>query len=447
MEMAQVLSRVSPTFCPVKWRHASVNLAAGLIKTCCHHPFRRKSLNDGLAFNDHPDDRTVRAALAAGDRPAECQGCWEVEDLGHRSDRLYWSGHVWMTEALEQTPGPVPAAALPPTWLELNFSPLCQLKCSYCNPLVSSSWYQEVRQHGSYPTRQPHNDFSWFKNQGQDPYQEQDPEFRAVFDAWFKEIYPGIRLLTLTGGEPLLAKEFMPMLEWVRNNANRHLEISINSNCSLPAPLWDRFVDLAEEVTRPGRLKNLFLHPSLDTWGPGAEYIRHGLNLKLFDRNVRAYLRRTNGHLVVNCTLNNLSLHGLRDYWSWILDLKREFGSTRMLSSTAELLMSPRWQRLDLLPESHQIHLIELLEFMESHFREDGTGFTGAEIQSVRRALDFMRVPQDPERRRDDLADFHRFFQEHDRRRRTDLRATFPQMRDFFDLAEKASRRPEAEAL
>jgi hypothetical protein len=53
----------------------------------------------------------------------------------------------------------------------------------------------------------------------------------------------------------------------------------------------------------------------------------------------------------------------------------------------------------------------------------------------MRRDIDWMRegCNLDPEYVKLQQADFYRFFTEHDKRRKTDFLATFPEMREFWN--------------
>lgn len=64
--------------------------------------------------------------------------------------------------------------------------------------------------------------------------------------------------------------------------------------------------------------------------------------------------------------------------------------------------------------------------------------FKDYELSRLDRVIAWMREGQnmDPELLKSRKADFHRFFNEHDRRRGTDFLKTFPEMRSFWNECE-----------
>ena len=73
----------------------------------------------------------------------------------------------------------------------------------------------------------------------------------------------------------------------------------------------------------------------------------------------------------------------------------------------------------------------ENLETPERPFQ----GFKDYEVQRLRRDIDWMREGSklDYDYIKLQRADFYRFFSEHDKRRGTDFKSTFPQMREFWN--------------
>jgi hypothetical protein len=66
-------------------------------------------------------------------------------------------------------------------------------------------------------------------------------------------------------------------------------------------------------------------------------------------------------------------------------------------------------------------------------------GFKDYEVQRLERDIAWMRSGQGQDHSRA-KADFHRFFAEHDRRRGTDFRKTFPEMATWWHECEYYAR-------
>lgn len=430
----RVLDKISSSFCTVKWKHATLNLGSGAVKSCCHLPFRKFSPDNSknsFQLHDTVLDREERALMLDGQRPKDCSYCWWIEDQGHFSDRLIWSSRSWMFPYSEVIGKKATNKAEAPSWLELNFSNVCNLKCSYCSPIFSTKWLQEIKENGPYPTTPQHNDMSYLQGVELDEKFD-NTNLMNQFWPWFEDIYPDLRLLKITGGEPFLSPHTLKILHWVLQNPNPQLNVSINSNLSIPEQTWNQFIDLTQKIHTQKSAEKLYLYPSIDCFGPRAEYIRYGLDFRLFRAHVEDYLTRTNGHVFFLCTLNNLALGGLEELWMYLLELKKKFGARgRRVSITTEVLMSPNWQNINILPESFQKYIQQTIDFAQKHKGESLEQFSSFEVQGLVRALDMMKVPN--QQLISSRKNFYHFFTEHDRRRGTNLRHTFPEMIDFFD--------------
>ena len=87
------LNQVSPSFCLAKWLQVTMHLHSGHNHSC-HHPATHKTPLEELKFNPSALHNTCfkkdqRLKMKSGARPAECQYCWNIEDLGQNyfSDR------------------------------------------------------------------------------------------------------------------------------------------------------------------------------------------------------------------------------------------------------------------------------------------------------------------------------------------------------------------------
>jgi hypothetical protein len=127
--------------------------------------------------------------------------------------------------------------------------------------------------------------------------------------------------------------------------------------------------------------------------------------------------------------MNNLSVTGFLPLMKWILDLRRRHSKTyQRVWFDTPVLRQPAWQSLQTLPESYAAKLEQARDFMSANLETESDpfhGFKDYEVQRLERDIDWMRssAPQPTA-----LADFYRFFNEHDQRRGTDFEQTFPEM-------------------
>ena len=161
----QMKQDLGPALCLAKWKQVSFHLPTGLNNSCYHPPLHQISVEDlkrtgGIHNTAHKKQQ--RKLMLAGQRPAECQYCWNMEDLGQLSDRHYRSGEPWAAvdfETIKNSTGDEDAI---PSYVEVNFNHACNLSCSYCSPQFSSSWAAEGERSGADPTSKPHNDPAHF---------------------------------------------------------------------------------------------------------------------------------------------------------------------------------------------------------------------------------------------------------------------------------------------
>jgi hypothetical protein len=137
--------------------------------------------------------------------------------------------------------------------------------------------------------------------------------------------------------------------------------------------------------------------------------------------------------------MNNLSVLGLQRQLEWILELRKLYSKTyhRVWFDTP-LLRQPRWQSLQILPPVYASVLERVADWMELNLEtaEDPFhGFKDYEVQRMRRDIDWMKqgCNLDTEYVKLQRADFFRFFNEHDKRRKTNFLEIFPEMQEFWN--------------
>ena len=451
--MKQRLDTVSPSLCLAKWKQVSLHLTTGMNNSCYHPPLHRIpieeiAVNPG-ALHNTAHKKEQRGMMLQGQRPAECQYCWNMEDLGEMSDRHYRSGEPWAAIDFDRIAASTgDEDDVIPSYVEVNFNNACNLACSYCSPQFSSTWQQEVERHGGYPTKVVHNDPSHFRGERRPiPARESNPYVDAFWQ-WWPELYPELVHFRMTGGEPLMDKNTYRVFDYVLANANPRLHLNVTSNFSVEEKLWQKYKDYVKRLTEEEHVEHFMQFVSLDGWGPQAEYMRHGLDFNLLWDRVNQFLaevpRRSSLTFIV--TMNNLSVTSLDSLFSGILGLRKIYNDTyQRVWFDTPVLRKPEWQSLQLLPESYVDRLETIWAWMIRHAETDDNrlkGFKDFEIARLDRDIAWMRAGQDldADQVRAHKADFYRFFAEHDRRRGTDFLQTFPEMSAWWKECEYHAR-------
>lgn len=434
------LDGVSPSFCLAKWYQVTLHLHNGLNHSC-HHPRTHKISKDEIARNPSAlhntfFKKTVRKEMLDGKRPKECAYCWAVEDLktADFSDRIQKSADSWAHPLLEKTSSLPWDADVLPTYLEVSFSNLCNFKCAYCYPQTSSSIWNEIETFGNYSAR-PDTSLQLLRESGRAPIPEAENPYIEAFWKWFPELKNSLQVLRVTGGEPLMSKGTFKLLETLKEDPAPNLELMINSNLGVSERMVDKMIDELRELVVRKAVKQVGVFTSIDTWGPDAEYIRFGLNLELFQRNLKRLLTQLpEASLTFMCTFNLLSVPRFRDFLDYILQLKGEFQTAERpgrIFLDISMLKNPEFLSAQYLPAEFDPMLEECHQLMRSHHddRRIGATFHFLEINKMTRLIAWIKSG----RRTQFAPEFFDFCAEYDRRKDTNFAATFPSLAKYYE--------------
>ena len=437
-DLLQGLNSVSPSFCLAKWYSVSLHLPTGKTHSCYHPPAHNIPLEelaatpDALHNTKHKKEQ--RAKMLAGERPKECEFCWALEDQDNMSDRAYRSKDVYengLIELAQVEENPKPR------YLEVNFNQACNLKCAYCSPHLSTEWHKEVKKYGAYELDGfKHNDPLWVDGLGIN--NAPDSPYVQAFWEYFPEVYPTLKTFRMTGGEPLMDKNTFKVFDYVKNNPSDKLHLSITSNCSPPKGQWTKFISSLKEITDADAIDHFMLYCSLDSWGTQAEYIRHGLDFEELHKNITQYLGESSKHsLTFIITANLLSLPGWLDYIKNILKLRQTYNTDRQLIwFDTPMLHDPKWMSMKLATPAMLQPLLDSIEYMEANKETVDNrfkGFKDFEVDKVRRLYEWASEPLNTDDALRAKRNFDLFFKQHDLRRNTNIRQTFPELKNFIE--------------
>ena len=385
--------------------------------------------------------------MLKGVRPPECQYCWNVEDLGpeHYSDRSSKSHESWAKPFLKETANMVGVENVNPTYVEVSFSNVCNLKCSYCSPAFSSSWMEEIQSEGAYPTSDNFNNLHWLRKEGKlpIPHREHNPYVDA-FWKWFPDLYKTLQVFRITGGEPLLTKDTFKVLDYINNNPRPELELAINSNGCVPDKLFDQYIEKMKRITLDNKIGLTRLYTSVDTFGKQAEYIRDGLDFNQWYNNIcRVLTELPKTKVTIMCTTGLLSLPNFHKLVDMIHPLKREFYSNERrvpITLDTAILRHPSYLSGVVADPSYAEMLEPALSVMNANAETHDNaykGFFDFEIAKLKRFQQYIAAGPNPQEKlniQQVRRDFASYVDEYDRRRNKDFLKTFPELEDFYNL-------------
>jgi organic radical activating enzyme len=435
----RVLDPKSSSFCGAKWYNATIWLGSGMT-TSCHHPLPHKvSVEEVMAnpkaLHNTKEKKEQRRQMQCGERPAGCEYCWKIEDIGRNniSDRVYKSV-IYSDEDLEHAHKLDHNEDVNLQTLEIAFDRTCNFACSYCNPAFSSTWVKDIKSNGPYERltsdgrnhfTHPHDSSQLYK------FGEPNPYVEAFFKWWESDLHKTLQELRVTGGEPMMSADMWRLFDWFAENKGRsNTRLAINSNLGGKLELIKKLIEKSHSID------HLHLYTSCEATFEQADYIRDGMNYSDWYKNIANILTDANlegFHMM--CTVNALCLFSITDFLDKMMFLKKSYGKDYP-TFTLNILRFPSFQSPLVLPE----HILkDRKQQIEKWYMtvKDSELLHEMERNQIERLIDYLDVVKSPHANafpREKLEkDFKQFYQQYDRRRGKDFAKTFPQLKEWYN--------------
>ena len=453
-ETKDFLDTIGCGMCVAKWDQVTIYLHNGQTHSCHHprtHTIPLSELKDNpSALHNTKYKKIQRRTMLNGGRPEECDYCWNVEDNSTAySDRIYKSSGT-LTNAKKTIMKNIDGVNYLIDWKE-NINPTyVEVVCSYCAPHISTSWMEEIEKYGPYPTTYKFNNLEELKKKKAIPIPHREPNpYVEAFWKWWPDLSKDLRHFRITGGEPLLSKDTFKVLDSIIEGKvfTKKLSLSVNSNLMVPDDIFDKFIEKVNIIIEEDKVYHFDLFTSLDTWGSQSEYIRHGLEFSKFWKNCNKFLEECPKALLsFMVTYNALSVPNFDKFILGIYDLKRKNMNKYRIHPThacvidISYLRHPAHQSVKILPKEFREIVAKQAELMRSlryGVKDKREYFTEMECSKLERIVDWMGSSYDKKSLNRDRRDFHRFFEEHDKRRGTNFIKIFPELKDFYENCSK----------
>lgn len=461
------LDIISPTMCAAKWKQVTIHLGTGTNHSC-HHPAVHSIPLDELQNNPSALHNTnfkkeQRKLMLEGNRPSECDYCWRVEDTYKvnntdsdvYSDRITKSAESWANPHL-QTISSLPwDTNINPSYMEIDFDTTCNFKCAYCSPSYSTTWMQEIKQHGAYnlPSIVFNSVDGLKKGTGLPILQTEHNPYIEAFWKWWPDAVKDLHTFRITGGEPLLSKNTFKILDYLIENPQPQMEFNINSNLGIPKDILDKFIEKISIIQDMKAVKEFKLFTSNEAHGKKAEYIRFGLKYDYWKENVHRVLREvSNSKVTLMCTYNALSVSSFTDFLKDMLEIKLEYSDrhSRVLPLSVDVpyLRHPEFLAPWILTENYLQNIEESVTFMYRNAESSkwgplaAKGFFDYEIHRMERLYYLVRDNMgNTEMNNTQRKNFAAFIEEYDKRRGTNFVDTFPEYKNFYNLCKSEERK------
>ena len=271
--------------CIDAFKNLSIRNDAGILQlsTCCQAQHNPENI---INFFNNDFLNSIRQSWNNGISPSACFMCKDAEDVNFQSrrqgtnewykDRGLYNNEVELIR------------------LDIWVGDLCNLACCICGPMDSSRWKQEL----NYPNKN---------------------KKVTVNDNWKLLDLSKIQFVHFNGGEPLLNKEHIRLLEAIPNKAEVHINYNTNGTI-LPSDnllnLWSKF-------------KLVQLDFSIDDIDDRFEYQRYPAKWTDIKNNLKWFYDNcdVNTMFAVNTTVSILNHNNLNNLNAWLME---NFISNRM---------------------------------------------------------------------------------------------------------------------
>ena len=389
------------TFCILPWIHLYAN-PDGTVLPCCVGDWQQSmgNVQDGSlkeVFNNESFKR-MRKNMLAGKKCSQCTACYRDEDSGNSSFRKHsneqFEKYIDNAIATTNIDGTIDDFKL--RYLDVGWSNICNFKCRSCGPLYSSSWAQE---HGSEKI------FTYAGGVNNDElYKQFEPHFDTIEEFYF------------AGGEPLLTDKHYDILEYLIENGRTDVKLRYNTNMSVLKYKNKNVLDMWKKFS------NVYIGASLDSWGPRAEYIRHGTIWNVIEQNIRTVREQApHIHMQTNTVVSILNIKTLTEFIDYMLE--SGLVDVKNYNPHFYVIMNPEFLSLQLLTDEELADTAKKL----TEYANNKGGNIKQSLQTVINGL--KSTLHNP----NIIDKFKITIDHHDRKRKEDGPLTFPELEDLME--------------
>ena len=391
----------SKTFCILPWIHLYSN-PDGTVLPCCVGDWQQSmgNVQDGkleTVFNNE-SFKTMRKNMLAGNKCSQCTACYRDEDAGNSSFRKHSNEQFakYIDDAVANTNPDGTVDDFKLRYLDVRWSNICNFKCRSCGPLYSSSWAQE---HGSEKI------FTYAGGANNDElYKQFEPHFDTIEEFYF------------AGGEPLLTDKHYDILEYLIEHGRTDVKLRYNTNMSVLKYKDKNVLDMWKQFS------NVYIGASLDSWGPRAEYIRHGTDWSVIESNIRKIRTETpHIHLQTNTVVSILNIKTLTEFIDYMLESR--LVDEKNYNPHFYNVMNPEFLSLQLLTDEENR---EIVMHLEQYAKKKGGNIAQA-LQTVINGLKTTKHNPDL------VYEFKITIDHYDRKRKEDGPLTFPELEELME--------------
>ena len=349
---------MSSTYCPLPWMHMSAK-TNGVARACCLAKSLQKE--DGSNYRFGTDSlesiynsahmKKIRTQMLSNEKPDACSLCWKNEKEAKVSRR---------TKILNDTQNPLldmdtaisytdkdGTSRYQPTFFDLRFGNVCNLKCTMCHPSSSNFWYSDYIQ--------LHNRMSYFDEDVEIKLKKHGKKYIDTTNSykWYEdekfwedlESYSSsIDTLYFVGGEPMLIERHFKYLEYfVQKGLSHNITIQYDTNLTM---LYEKYINIWKNF------KKVELTVSIDSLTDRNNYIRFPSKWNKIVKNISEVKKIENIHVAISYTWQILNAYNVLDMLNW--------ASEQKIKVSFRILRVPEMYEVKILPVSNKKELIDM---------------------------------------------------------------------------------------
>jgi MoaA/NifB/PqqE/SkfB family radical SAM enzyme len=299
-------------YCPLLWNHLHVN-TIGDVQPCCMAPFGSSLGNiNELSLDQIWNGRAMKKARRRlmQDLPLNtCNGCYEKEKSSDWSLRKasIMKYHNDVKPLIKTTHKDGTSLDSKPTYWDIRFSNICNMRCRMCGHFSSSKWFNDAKK-----LSEEFNNHRYFGNKNDQAIVHAVEDSNKLLNR-LDEYLPFVQELYFAGGEPMIMEEHYRILKRLDHLGLHDTFIRYNTNF---LQLYYKDKDILELWKK---FTNVFCSISVDTYGERAEILRHDTKWKTIEENIQR-VKKEVPHVKFNITptiqiLNVFSLTDLHKQW------------------------------------------------------------------------------------------------------------------------------------
>lgn len=399
---------MSKHMCIIPWIHMHP-WPNGKTLLCCESPYEHSigNLREQTLAEvwNSPKMRQVRLNMLNDAPSPECARCYEKERHGLESLRIT-SNRNWLERHSDKVSSTNPDGSLNDlhiVYLDFRFSNVCNLKCRYCGPELSSQWFKDA-----------------VKSSFNQTPTEQVIQIRRdlpSFISEFEPMLPYIEQIYWAGGEPLIMDEHWAIMNKLVELGRTDIRIFYNTNFTQLSYKGHSALDLWR------KFKHISVGASLDASHLRGEYQRKGTDWTRVESNIRALREQCpDVDFYVSCTLSAYNAYHITDFHRYMVDK----GYIQPSDWDVNILLNNERFRVSVLPDHHKAVIkakwAKHLAWLRS--RDN----VGRATRGYEAALSF--IDDDYSHK---LGEFVAFNREFDSIRSEDFASVYPELRDLYE--------------